>query len=309
MQHAGSGQNIFLYSSKLPANEFIAVDDDVSLIDFVQNDPSKKIWHCSNVKNSDLLAHIVITAYNETTKNHLSARLAWLEFIQKSKSLPSSTRDKQKVQFLGLVSLYLNNTGSKVCAFHLHSFVLYRSLQKNVATRVDLMLTQEELIQSSVQERLLQILQIIQNDEKKSTALCIAPDYFEMSHDLILAYKYLGVTQIKDPKSPKQVVLTRKSLLRMTVFTNRSLWTCYGHYLSIPYKSEGFESAQRFMCRMFSDLLLRPIQFDACFAKRFPQKLLQYTIEKAAKTVPMASSTMEWCYATVMALVKGVTRL
>ena len=62
------GQNILLHSLRIQASDFISPDDDVSLIDFVENDPIKKIWHCSDVKNSDMLSLCIMTSYNESAK-------------------------------------------------------------------------------------------------------------------------------------------------------------------------------------------------------------------------------------------------
>ncbi len=171
LHHAALGQNIFLYSSRIKASKFICATDDISLIDFVENDPTKMIWHCSDLRKSDMLSHTVMSIYKKVTNGdrRYTEKPNWLEWLT-TKSLPKSG-DENHIQFLGLVSLYENNTGSKVCAFHLHSFVLYRSLSKQIPTRVDLVLTQVELVRSSIQERLLQILQLIQHDVKGSTWL------------------------------------------------------------------------------------------------------------------------------------------
>ena len=120
------GQNILLHSLRIQASDFISPDDDVSLIDFVENDPIKKIWRCSDVKNSDMLSLCIMTSYNESAKmdkKQFSTQPSWLAYLEK-KALPNSS-DENNLQFLGLMSLYQNNTGSKVYAFQIHSFMLY----------------------------------------------------------------------------------------------------------------------------------------------------------------------------------------
>lgn len=66
LQDARSGNDIFLYSAYANADEFVSSCDDVELIDFVKDNTSKKIWHCSNVSKSMILSKAIIKAYKES---------------------------------------------------------------------------------------------------------------------------------------------------------------------------------------------------------------------------------------------------
>ena len=100
---------------------------------------------------------------------------SWKDYLEK-KTLPNR-KQEQKLQFLGLVSLYTNNTASKVCAFHIHSLVLYRATDGKSPIQVELIMTQEELTLSSIQERLLQIMQLLQFLEKGKTSFTFTPSF------------------------------------------------------------------------------------------------------------------------------------
>ena len=65
----------------------------------------------------------------------------------------SSKKIFPSIQFLGIVSLYTNQSGSKVPAFRLHSFVLYSFDNKLKSTVVHLAITERRLITSTALER------------------------------------------------------------------------------------------------------------------------------------------------------------
>jgi len=54
--------------SYIAAKEFVNKStDDVLLIDYVEDDVIKKIWHCSNLRLSDMLAQSIVSIYKERT--------------------------------------------------------------------------------------------------------------------------------------------------------------------------------------------------------------------------------------------------
>ena len=150
LQDAGLGKNLFLYSSHVTASEFVnTATDDVLLIDYVEDDVTKKSWHCSNLRQADMLAQSVTSIYNEIIGDNdwYTSVPDWMKYLQKCTL--TKAKDVHQLQFLGLVSLYQTKTGSRVCAFHIHSFVLYRFLEQGSQTKVDLLLCQSELIHLS----------------------------------------------------------------------------------------------------------------------------------------------------------------
>jgi hypothetical protein len=65
------GQNIFLYLSLVSANEFFSTTDDVSLTDFVEDDPTKMFWLCSNLlMKSDMLAKAVLAVHHQALEGN-----------------------------------------------------------------------------------------------------------------------------------------------------------------------------------------------------------------------------------------------
>ena len=59
------GKDIYLHAAYRDASEFVTVEyDDIELADIVVDNPSKKMWYCSNVLKSNMLRHAVIGACN-----------------------------------------------------------------------------------------------------------------------------------------------------------------------------------------------------------------------------------------------------
>jgi hypothetical protein len=128
----------------------------------VENNNTKLIWHCLNVFQSDMLYRTIISAYTETVggDSRYPEKSKWMLDLLS----PKKSKEKLPLQFLGLVLLFQTQSGSKVNAFIMHSFVLYRFEPKTKATQVHLLMCQTDLSYSSIQERLLQIVQLIQGE-------------------------------------------------------------------------------------------------------------------------------------------------
>ncbi len=56
-------KDIYLHAVYCDASKFVSSEnDDVELVDVVVDDPSKKMWHCSDVLKSNMLRHAFIGA-------------------------------------------------------------------------------------------------------------------------------------------------------------------------------------------------------------------------------------------------------
>jgi hypothetical protein len=87
LQDASLGLNFFLYLSYIAANEFVNnATDDVLLIDYVEDGVTKKIWHCSNLRLSDMLAQSVTSIYKERTcdNDRYTSVPYWMQYLQKA---------------------------------------------------------------------------------------------------------------------------------------------------------------------------------------------------------------------------------
>ena len=207
VKDASLGQDLFISSAYITADEFVTSSDDIELIDFVHGDSSKKVWHCSRTDQSEMLTKACVQAFvgvHEIDPDKFSQNPDWLDSI---------TKKNQHMQFLGIVSLYQNNSGTKVIAFRLHSFVLYSFNTKSKSTVVHLALTETRLTGSTAQERLYQILQMLQSDLVGSTALTIAP-HFRLSKEVEAAYTHLGFSKMDSPGDQQSVVLSRNAIIK-----------------------------------------------------------------------------------------------
>ena len=301
---ASLGQDIFLHSAYVAAEEFVSSMDDVELIDFVGN-TTKKIWHCSDICKSMMLSKAILAAYKDAVfddKRYEPAPL-WKTLLA-----ASSKKDyhHHPIQFLGLVSLFQTKSETMVTAFRLHSFLLYCYLPKAKMTRVHLILTESKLVHSSVQERLLQILQMLQSDQVGTSALVIAPD-FQLTSDLRQAYTYLGFYEETNPADNSRLMFRRNSVIKLAKFTNRTLWGRFGKYLSLPGEpDEGSDPLLNFMCRIVFQLMLRPINSTNSFGMKFNQKLID---EKVSLINQVARHDKDQCFVEIMKVAVELTHI
>ncbi len=121
---------------------------------------------------------------------------------------------------------------------------------------------------------MLQILQIIQLLRVKKESLEIVS---QVSKNNIQAFKNLGF-------------ILKDLVIKLLEFTNRTLWACYGQYLSIgSMKDKTSETADNFICRVVSQLLLREIDPLTFLGIRHKESLLQGMIA----TIPVDSKQIE----------------
>ena len=248
LKDACLGQDLFICSTYVAANEFITVSDDIELIDFIDGHTSKKIWHCSSFEKSDMLSKAVMDAYysiQDSDPERFSESPDWL----------SSKKIFPSIQFLGIVSLYTNQSGSKVTAFRLHSFVLYSFDNKLKSTVVHLAITERRLITSTALERVYQILQMVQGDLVGSTSLTIVPSV-TMSDSVQQSYISLGFSKITSPKQNQPTVFSRNAIIKLSRCTNRILWGRYGEYISMQEECTVGGAILNMYCRMVADLFL-----------------------------------------------------
>jgi len=258
LQDVSMGKYIFHRSAYCNATDFVCSSDDVELIDFVENDSTTKIWHCSDLLRSEMLRKAVIAAYTLAVNNEERYRNVpeWLSLIESARSKVGKSCH---IKFLGLVSLFESKSGNKIVAFRLHCFLLYLGNEKTKSTRVHLLLSEQRLSATSAPERMLQILQLIQSDLFESTAVTIKPE-FTMSEDLVQTYVHLGFSKETSSKNKDVTILAKKLPIIIPKFTNRVMWGRYGKYLCPREEySDGYESVIQLQCRLVSQLLLRKV--------------------------------------------------
>jgi len=93
----------------------------------------------------------------------------------------------------------------------------------------------------------------------------------------------------------------------MTKFTNRTLWGRFGKYLSLPGEpDEGSESLINFICRIVSDLLVRPINFDMSLCAKYDRKVLD---EKISSIFQDTSLDIDLCHKKTLDMAVQLTRI
>ena len=276
LHDAHVGKDLLLFAAHCNANDFVCSSDDVELIDLVSHDFAKKIWHCSNVMKSEMLRKAIIAAYTASIQNdEMYGTPEWLSLLNSPRSKASTS---SQIQFLGLVSLYESRSGNKVNAFLMHSFVLYSWNPRWKSTVVHLLLTEQRVTLTSAQERILQILQMIQADHNDSTELMLAPE-FNVSIDTKNSLLSLGFSMETSPKNKAFQVFTRQSVVKISKFTNRVMWGRYGLYLlHSNVVMDGFDAIVQLQCRLVAELLLRPLNPTTAIGIRFTKQDIHHQL-------------------------------
>lgn len=122
--------------------------DDIELVDWATINNSGKIWFCSDIRQSKILHDTVLRVL--TTKCVSCHQVGFLNMDAVNRPL----------KFLGFVKT--ESDGNLVHSYHITSFVLYSDSTTNECTYVHCLVTSRHLIACNMQERLLQIMQMIQ---------------------------------------------------------------------------------------------------------------------------------------------------
>ncbi len=122
--------------------------DDIELVDWTTTIfLFARLWFCKDIHHSSILKLAIEKAFQKSTNANYEA--SCFKMIQMMK----------KNQFVGFVSSH--KKGTLMTSFHIHSFVVFHTdLHKN--TIVTFILTAQSHIMSNMQDRLLQIMQLIQ---------------------------------------------------------------------------------------------------------------------------------------------------
>jgi hypothetical protein len=122
--------------------------DDIELVDWTTaNFSFARFWSCEDIHHSSILKLAIKKAIQKSTNANLSRKLF------------QDDSNYEKNQFVGFVSSH--KRGTLLTSFHIHSLLVFHTdLQKN--TIVTCILTAQTHMLSNMQDRLLQIMQLIQ---------------------------------------------------------------------------------------------------------------------------------------------------
>jgi hypothetical protein len=174
------GQSYNTYIAQLKAKEFVTDVDDVDFEDWCVTNTHAYFWYCADVSKYPLLKTAIENALKKSPNADFSG------------SLFDKIHDIREHQFVGFVSS--NTTKSKVLiSFHLHSFVtFYTETQKK--TIITCVLTTRHHIHSNMQDRLVQLAELIQYAKNESLSMSLSNKVMNVSttpNDL-RAYESLG---------------------------------------------------------------------------------------------------------------------
>ncbi len=122
--------------------------DDTEFLDWAGRTRSHSLWYCNNISKSPM--HQI--AVGKALRKSCHDRLVSMEFFEGI--------TKSKNQFMGFVSQHTKQ--GYLSSFHPVSFVLFRTDVYSSSTVVVCTLTTRNHIQSNMQDRLLQLVQIYQ---------------------------------------------------------------------------------------------------------------------------------------------------
>ncbi len=143
-----NGQTSNTHIAEVLAKKVTLNINDPELSQWSHANQFARIWHCKDLHNSPILKQAIQKAIDKT------------EYHNKERGFfhDESHDDGQVDQFVGFMSLH--RTVIIVTCFHIHSFVVFHTLKDD--TIVTCMLPARDCILSNMQDRVLQIMQLIQ---------------------------------------------------------------------------------------------------------------------------------------------------
>ena len=146
----------------LEAKKFVSSKlDDVELVDWVSVNEKSSLWHCSDLSKSPLLLSAIELALMKCPYKHSASFL--------------NTKHSNVLQYIGFVTAHI--TKNKLVSFHMHSFCVYVKSENGNRTDIYCLMTGRNFILSNMQERLLQILQMLQYRHTKSWSIKMTNRY------------------------------------------------------------------------------------------------------------------------------------
>ena len=144
--------------------------------------------------------------------------------------------DGQCNQFVGFVSSH--TTGKIIDTFHLHSFAVFHTINGK-DTIVTCILTARNHILSNMQDRILQLMQLIQYWTNSTFSTSITNHFIgvdvQLSKISLNGYKSMGfdVRSLTQDTDPEQFTISTQTPIPLALYDDRYTWAKYGR-LIIP---------------------------------------------------------------------------
>jgi hypothetical protein len=217
------GKTFNTNSAKVQAkNEFFLPLDDIELVDWTYTNKFARFWFCEDLHHSSILKQAIEKAIQKSTNANLSSKLF------------QDDSNDEKNQCVGFVSSH--KKGTLLTSFHIHSFVVFHTdLQKK--TIVTCIFTAQNHIISNMQDRLLQLMQLIQYHHVSLFSTVITNHfiggYFNLSQHSLDCFEAMGFDVTHSTQDEEQSLFTIKIKMPipMLVYGDSFQWAKYGHLI------------------------------------------------------------------------------
>jgi hypothetical protein len=192
--------------------------DDIELVDWTTTNKFFRLWFCEDIHHSSILKQAIKKTIQKSNNWNLTGKLF------------EDDSNDEKNQFVGFMSSH--KKGTQLTSFHVHSFVVFHTeLQKR--TIVTCTLTSWNHIMSNKQDRLLQLMQLIQYHHVSSFSTVITNHF--IGEDLCLenpsihGYKAMGfdVTQLTQDEEQSGFRTKTDMPIPMSVYGDSFQWAKY----------------------------------------------------------------------------------
>jgi hypothetical protein len=186
--------------------------DDVEFYEWCYENKFARFWYCQDVRHSEMLKLSIENAIMKSSHGLLQ------------RSLFRDETDGQCDQFVGFVSSH--TTGKLVDAFHLHSFAVFHTT-KGKETIVTCILTARNHILSNMQDRVLQLMQLIQYRKYSSFSTSITNNFIGVDVQLSKisenGYESMGfdVKSLTQDRDQDQFTITTRTPIPLSVYDDR----------------------------------------------------------------------------------------
>ena len=208
------GKDIGLSVVQLDAKSFVNKQhDDIELNDWAYLNNRAKIWFCSDISQSTILLNAISELLEHKCETKQNSGFIF--------------RQGKVLKFLGFVSAA--TYGNKVETFHIKSFLLYETSSHDMTTVVHCVVTARHRFASNMQERLLQIMQMMQyrlihSWNVRITSKCLnLPTLGDSSRNALISMNFRVVE-----KDNHFEALT-SCLVPTVIYTNQTTWIKYGY--------------------------------------------------------------------------------
>jgi hypothetical protein len=196
--------------------------DDVEFHKWTVENKFSRLWYCQDLRHSEILKLSIENAIKKSPH----------DLVQRY--LFQNETDGQRNQFVGFVSSH--TTGQIVDSFRLHSFAVFYTINRK-DTIVTCILTARNHILSNMQDRVLQLMQLIQYQNNSSFSTSITNHFIgvdvQLSKISLNGYESMGfdVRSLTQDTDQEQFTITTQNPIPLALYDDRYTWAKYGRLI------------------------------------------------------------------------------